>query len=568
MPGVQDFRKFVTGAQYFSCIDFKSAFYQIPLSEEAKDYLGIIGPDGTYVPQFLDFEPKNAPAASSKMLNELLDHEAFRKNAMGRIDDILVATKTLEEHLRILELLFSRMKERRMSMNVEKTELLAKQVTYMGFVVDQEGISLKDNTIEKIRNASLPTSLSELKSFNGLLEWGREFSFDGQFSTDMGILANALKRKKVFYLLDEEKEAFKRLTKTHFGKLVHPDFGKPFILTTDASDIALSSILSQEHGIIGYGGRKFRQAERKKAIPEKELLAIVHSICVTWKDYLTGIPFKLRCDARALRYLHEIKLENAKLFRWSIRLSPFTFLVEHIEGKSNPADYGSRYIDYDDEEEDQQFVQRKQETYGIKEKFLRRENDEIFVKLKREEYRLPTLDEKEELLRKHWDHHLSPETWFAEIHERGKIYWPKMFEEYRRTCEGCVSCQAMKPFPKGNKYWQNLPMFGTQVQLDHLGPFRDQDGVKFWILTTVERFSGRLTAHVVTSTGTEDTLVILHQHVFPLIIPTHIHGDNAFRNSEEFVKFCDLYGIKVQQELLQKHKEALKLGTGLFRICC
>ena len=86
-------------------------------------------------------------------------------------------------------------------MNGEKSALLVKEVTYMGYVVDSEGTRLKDRTIEKIRDAELPTSLTELKSFQGLMEWGREFASSGEFATDMGILASALEEKESILLV-------------------------------------------------------------------------------------------------------------------------------------------------------------------------------------------------------------------------------------------------------------------------------------------------------------------------------------------------------------------------------
>eukprot|EP00475_Leptophrys_vorax_P016184 TRINITY_DN22643_c0_g1_i1.p1 TRINITY_DN22643_c0_g1~~TRINITY_DN22643_c0_g1_i1.p1 ORF type:complete len:440 (-),score=113.96 TRINITY_DN22643_c0_g1_i1:1893-3212(-) len=114
MPDLQDFRKFIAGSKVFSVVDLKSAFYQIRLSQPAQDYLGIIAPSGTFIPKFLDFGPKNAPAASSRLLADLLNHKEFDGCVMGRIDDIIVATSTLSEHLRILRILFQRLKEMRL----------------------------------------------------------------------------------------------------------------------------------------------------------------------------------------------------------------------------------------------------------------------------------------------------------------------------------------------------------------------------------------------------------------------------------------------------------------------
>src|SRR6185369_2458810 len=84
----------------------------------------------------------------------------------------------------------------------------------------------------------------------------------------------------------------------------------------------------------------------RRAITEKELLSIVFAINTSHRDYLIANPFVLHTDAKALKYLQDQKFKNSKIFRWSILLSQFNFKIEHIPGKDNPADYGSRFIQY------------------------------------------------------------------------------------------------------------------------------------------------------------------------------------------------------------------------------
>ena len=100
MPDVRDFRKFCQGKNYFSTLDLKACFYQIPLGPQASQVYGITTPFGTYIPKFLGFGPKSAPAASSRMLDRLL--EGLSHVCAGRIDDIIVATETLDEHIQVL----------------------------------------------------------------------------------------------------------------------------------------------------------------------------------------------------------------------------------------------------------------------------------------------------------------------------------------------------------------------------------------------------------------------------------------------------------------------------------
>jgi hypothetical protein len=264
-------------------------------------------------------------------------------NCMGRIDDILIATETDEEHLKILEELFKRMMGRGIMINVEKTFLFQEEVNFMGYQVDAQGISVKDFTIQKLRNAEIPKTLKELRSFNGLAEWVRPFARSSVFAENMAVLTGALSRKKDFHLTEEEKNAFHKIKELELVKLVHPDWSQPFNLHTDASEHSIHSILSQPHGIIAYGGRKLREVERRRAIPEKELLSVVYAITSSHAEFLTANFFTLYTDSKALKYLMDFKYKNSKIFRWSILLSPYNFKIVHIAGKENPADYGSRF---------------------------------------------------------------------------------------------------------------------------------------------------------------------------------------------------------------------------------
>eukprot|EP00475_Leptophrys_vorax_P037585 TRINITY_DN6496_c0_g2_i1.p1 TRINITY_DN6496_c0_g2~~TRINITY_DN6496_c0_g2_i1.p1 ORF type:complete len:116 (+),score=29.98 TRINITY_DN6496_c0_g2_i1:778-1125(+) len=91
MIDVQGFRKFIAGKKFFSVIDLKSWFYQFHLIENARQKLGIVSPDGAFIPNLLG--PKNAPAASSRIPNQVLE---CLDHTMGRIEDILIATEPIQ----------------------------------------------------------------------------------------------------------------------------------------------------------------------------------------------------------------------------------------------------------------------------------------------------------------------------------------------------------------------------------------------------------------------------------------------------------------------------------------
>jgi hypothetical protein len=117
--------------------------------------------------------------------------------------------------------------------------------------------------------------------------------------------------------------------------LVYPDFSKPFILTTDASKIALAAVLSQEHdGLdrpVGFASRQLNQAERNYSASEQEMLAVV---CGTkhFRSYLYGRRFLVKTDHSALTYLRNFADNNARLTRWALRLADLEFDIIHKPG--------------------------------------------------------------------------------------------------------------------------------------------------------------------------------------------------------------------------------------------
>jgi len=512
------------------------------MSSRAKDFLGVVTPEGTYFSEFLGFGPKNAPAASSRMLNKLLS--GLENHCMGRIDDILIATETDEEHLKILNELFQRMKAQGIMINAEKTQLFQEQVTFMGYQVDAHGIAVKDFTVEKLKNAELPKSLKELRSFNGLAEWVRPFAKSDVFDENMGILSGAMVKSKQFELTPKQQEAFGKIKTLELVKLVHPDWSRPFNLHTDASEHSIHSILSQDHGIIAYAGRKLRDPEQRRAIPEKELLSVVYAVTTSHTEFLSSNMFTLYTDAKALKYLMDFKYKNSKIFRWSILLSPYNFKIVHVPGEKNPADYGSRYLYSQELTGDWYADFYKNAAHALKRHSVTQMGDELYIRFRNRECRIPKPEQRKKLLERHSRDHIQTEAWYEDLART--YYYPKMYEDLRRIVRSCGTCQKMYAFPTGRKWYQNLPTGpGVELQIDHCGPFKDHQSDRFWILTCVDRFSGKLFATTVETTSIDSVLIYLHEVVFQVLVPTRIHADRAFTNSQDFLEFCHGFGIRV-----------------------
>ena len=121
--------------------------------------------------------------------------------------------------------------------------------------------------------------------------------------------------------------------------LKSPDFRRPFLVQTDASDRGVGAVLRQldEEGIehpVAYFSKKLQPREEKYATVEKECLAIKLAV-QAFRVYLIGQPFEVQTDHHALEWLHRLKENNARLSRWSLALQPFDFKVVHRAGTAN-----------------------------------------------------------------------------------------------------------------------------------------------------------------------------------------------------------------------------------------
>lgn len=147
---------------------------------------------------------------------------------------------------------------------------------------------------------------------------------------------------------DEQTNAFEKLKKT-LSEITYksiPDTKKEFILTTDASNIAIGGILTQcnsegKQNFIEAFSKTLDEAQKNYSVTDKELLAVVKSI-ENFRHYLIGKPFTLRTDHKALEYLWSTKNQNSRLLRWSLKLQEYSFKPEYIKGDENIADGLSR----------------------------------------------------------------------------------------------------------------------------------------------------------------------------------------------------------------------------------
>ena len=338
-------------AQYFSCLDLASGYWQIPMDNSTKFKSAFITHNGIYEFNRLPFGLKNAPMSFQFFMGQVLRTLNW-KHVLCYIDDILVFSKTFDDHLHHLSQVFERLRDAKLTLKPEKCHFAVPKLTYLGHDISKAGIEPALSNTHAVRTFPVPKNQRDVRSFLGLANFYRRFCKN--FAKIANPLNKLLQKNTKFVWTEQAQDAFDTLKHSLITApmLYYPDLNNSFCLTTDASDVSLGFILSQKDinnkdRVVAYGGRSIRPEERKWTVTEKECLAVVEGI-KAYREYLSHRPFTVYTDHKALQWLHNMKDPSNRLGRWALKLQEYQYTVIHKEGKKNQnADALSRRV-YDD----------------------------------------------------------------------------------------------------------------------------------------------------------------------------------------------------------------------------
>ncbi|MCP4195076.1 MAG: hypothetical protein GY768_31130, partial [Planctomycetaceae bacterium] len=346
LPHIKDTLDSIGNARYFSTFDMGRAFHQIPIRECDRPKTAFVVPGGLFQWKYMPFGLCNAPSSFQRLMANVLApiSKKYGNMVLCYIDDILIATRTIEEHLDRMEEVFQRMREAGLKFKAKKCDIFKKEVKFLGSTITSEGIIMNEQGVEKIMAWATPTNRTELKSFLGFASYYREFVMG--FSHIAAPLT-ALDRKNKddpkntsIKWNDEAERAFNELKQafTTTPILSLPTEEGLYVLDTDASCVAIAGILHQiqpdDDGIdrtrvICYASRALTGPELRYSAAKSELLALVY-FCKYFKQYLLGRSFVVRVDNQALVWMKTYSGDTTgQAIRWMEQLASFHFVVDH-----------------------------------------------------------------------------------------------------------------------------------------------------------------------------------------------------------------------------------------------
>ena len=337
LPRIDDALDSLAGSNYFTTLDLQSGYHQVAMHPSSKEKTAFISHAGLYEFNVMSFGLTNAPPNFQRLMSRLL-HGLEWKICLIYIDDIIVFSKTFEEHLSRLSLVFDRLREASLKLKPKKCFFARSSVNFLGFLVSSSGVSPDPEKLESVRSFPTPTSVKGVQSFLGLCNYYRRFV---EGFAKIASPLNHLTRKNVVFEWSSDCEAAFQILKSRLCSppiLAYPDFSQPFHLYTDASQSALGYILGQvvdgkEH-VIAYGGRELSLQETRYSTTEREALAVIDGI-KRYQPYLFGRKFFVHTDHGSLSWLMKVKDPTGRLARWALQLQQYDFDVLHRPGSSN-----------------------------------------------------------------------------------------------------------------------------------------------------------------------------------------------------------------------------------------
>lgn len=341
LPRMEECIDSLGDATIFSTLDCNSGYWQIPVHPDDRAKTTFTSHEGLYRFLRMPFGLRNAPATFQRFVDITLAGLTW-KICLVYLDDIIIFSKTKEEHLSHLDAVLHRLYRAGLSLNLKKCYFFRDTVSYLGHVIRPGQLTVADKNTHALKTAKPPTTQSELRSFLGLCNVYRRFVAGfAKIAAPLNALLRKGENPQFGTLSEEQLAAFETLRTRLLDPpiLALPRAEGLFILDTDASQEQIGCCLFQEQASgtrhpVGYWSRGLTSAERNYSTTEKECLAIVWAI-LQLRPYLEGKHFIIRTDHNSLRWVLNLADAQGRLARWRLRLLEFDFEVQYAPGKEH-----------------------------------------------------------------------------------------------------------------------------------------------------------------------------------------------------------------------------------------
>lgn len=496
LPNIDDIVSKVSKYSIFSTIDLQSAYHQIPIRKEEKEFTAFEAAGKLYQFTRIPFGVTNGVACFQRVLDSIITNEGLT-GTYAYIDDITICGNSQLEHDSNLKQFLEAVNKYNLTINDRKCKFSQSSISLLGYLISNNSIKPDPDRLKPLMDLPPPKNASEMKRATGM--FAHYSKWVPRFSEKIQKLVSC----KTFPLPQTALSAFDELKQDISKSIITTiNYELPLVIETDASDYALAATLSQEGRPIAFFSRSLSDCEKRHSSIEKEACAIVESIR-KWRHFLIGHHFKLITDQQALSFIfnlnHSSKIKNDKIMRWRLELSCYSFDIVYRPGRDNiVADTLSRICGASD----------TRHLFSLHQALCHPGITRMF----------------------HW--------------VRSKNL-PYSLDDVKKMTSACPTCAEIKPrfFKPQNQHLIKATMPFERLNIDFKGPI-PSSCKNHYILTVIDEYSRFPFAFPCRDVSSATVTRCLNQLFSVFGTPSYIHSDRGTSfMSQELTSFLHLRGI-------------------------
>ena len=334
LPRVQDCLDALQGSCWFSTLDCTQGYFQLQTHPDDMSKTAFVCEKGLFAFKVLPMGLINSGATYQRTIEQIMAPIQY-ETCLIYLDDIIVYSKTFEEHIQRLDEVFTRIGRANLRFSPKKCFVTQREVTFLGHRVSPLGVAMCEDKVQAVQNWPIPTCVKDLRAFLGLASYYRKFI--QSFSSIAAPLKKLTEKGVNFRWSGDCQKAFDTLKSALVSApiLGYINSHDVLYLDCDASSFGIGAVLSQlqngQERVIAYFSKSMTKVQRQYCVTRRELLSIFEAV-KNFHMYLYGVSFIVRTDHGALSWLMKFKNPSGQLARWLEVLSTYRFVIQHRAG--------------------------------------------------------------------------------------------------------------------------------------------------------------------------------------------------------------------------------------------